>query len=316
MVGRLGFGEMTVRTGTTERTWFVDGGFVQVTGNVTSVLTNRALTPDRLDVAEAERKLSEASVIVPKSDAAFEAKEREQERRHPFLFGEQPRHVLGREPVAFRTTADHRVRLDAPTADLHLQVADQTIRSLFKFLQDRDEDRTRIMRRTNAAIESETKLIASATLNAWLYASSVLAASVTKPRMSLSRLLICDRALSAVAIAPLRTALAETNEVTTGESLLAGPPVVQHPRRKGFTVSVAVSRLALPHRSIEVDWQLYGPKLAQVALTFGADDLDGVSPSEEATEGRRRAPLEEVRRNIEAAGFEPVERDGRFTLCT
>src|SRR6266508_3615952 len=33
------------------------------------------------------------------------------------------------------------------------RVADQTIRSLFKFLQDRDEDRTRIMRRTNAAIE-------------------------------------------------------------------------------------------------------------------------------------------------------------------
>jgi len=34
------------------------------------------------------------------------------------------------------------------------RVADQTIRSLFKFLQDRDEDRTRIMRRTNAMIEN------------------------------------------------------------------------------------------------------------------------------------------------------------------
>jgi len=40
------------------------------------------------------------------------------------------------------------------------KVADQTIRSLFKFLQDRDEDRTRIMRRTNAAIESERNRIA------------------------------------------------------------------------------------------------------------------------------------------------------------
>ena len=40
------------------------------------------------------------------------------------------------------------------------RVADQTIRSLFKFLQDRDEDRTRIMRRTNAAIESERNRIA------------------------------------------------------------------------------------------------------------------------------------------------------------
>ena len=60
-----------------------------------------------------------------------------------------------------------------------------------------------------------------------------------------------------------------------------------------------------------MDWQRYGPKLAQVALTFGADDLDNVSPVDDAPEGRRRAPLEEVRRNIEAAGFTPVERDGR-----
>ena len=40
------------------------------------------------------------------------------------------------------------------------RVADQTIRSLFQFLQDRDEDRTRIMRRTNAAIEGERNRIA------------------------------------------------------------------------------------------------------------------------------------------------------------
>jgi aminodeoxyfutalosine synthase len=77
---------------------------------------------------------------------------------------------------------------------------------------------------------------------------------------------------------------------------------------------VAIARLAAPNiPTIQVDWQRYGPKLAQVALTFGADDIYGVSPSDEAPEGRRRAPLEEIRRNIEAAGFEPVERDGRFS---
>jgi aminodeoxyfutalosine synthase len=76
---------------------------------------------------------------------------------------------------------------------------------------------------------------------------------------------------------------------------------------------VAIARLAAPNiPTIQVDWQRYGPKLAQVALTFGADDIYGVSPSDEAPEGRRRAPLEEIRRNIEAAGFEPAERDGRF----
>ena len=79
--------------------------------------------------------------------------------------------------------------------------------------------------------------------------------------------------------------------------------------------AVALARLALPGVAhLQVDWTRYGPKLAQVALTFGADDVDGVSASDEAPLGRRRAPLEEIRRNIEAAGFEPVERTGRFAV--
>jgi aminodeoxyfutalosine synthase len=79
--------------------------------------------------------------------------------------------------------------------------------------------------------------------------------------------------------------------------------------------AVAMARLAAPNiPTIQVDWSRYGPKLAQVALTFGADDLDAVTASEDAPDGRRRAPIEEVRRNIEAAGFIPAERDGRFTL--
>ena len=76
---------------------------------------------------------------------------------------------------------------------------------------------------------------------------------------------------------------------------------------------VALARLfveTIP--SIQVDWALYGPKLAQVALTVGADDVDAVSPAADAGTGPRRAPLEEIRRNIQAAGLEPVERDGRF----
>lgn len=78
---------------------------------------------------------------------------------------------------------------------------------------------------------------------------------------------------------------------------------------------VALARLAAPAvPSIQVDWRRYGPKLAQVALTFGADDIDGVSGSDAAPEGRRRAPLEEIRRNIQAAGLTPVERDGRFSI--
>lgn len=78
---------------------------------------------------------------------------------------------------------------------------------------------------------------------------------------------------------------------------------------------VALARLVLENvSSIQVDWSQYGPKLAQVALLFGADDIDGVSPADDESEGRRRAPLEEIRRNILAAALRPVERDGRFAV--
>jgi hypothetical protein len=64
--------------------------------------------------------------------------------------------------------------------------------------------------------------------------------------------------------------------------------------------------------SIQVDWQLYGPKMAQVALTVGADDVDNVSAVDPGILGTRRSPLEEIKRNIQAAGLEAVERDGRY----
>jgi hypothetical protein len=78
---------------------------------------------------------------------------------------------------------------------------------------------------------------------------------------------------------------------------------------------VAMARLVLPRvRAISVDWSLYGPKLAQVALTFGASDLDGVPAETGAANllGPRRAVLEEVRRNIRAASRIPVQRDAWF----
>lgn len=76
---------------------------------------------------------------------------------------------------------------------------------------------------------------------------------------------------------------------------------------------VAVARLACDDEarygrvSIEVDWSLYGPKLAQVALTFGADHLDAVAATTDPSLGPRRQTIEDVERNIRAAGFEPRE---------
>ncbi|MGE3275631.1 MAG: hypothetical protein AB7O67_10995 [Vicinamibacterales bacterium] len=78
---------------------------------------------------------------------------------------------------------------------------------------------------------------------------------------------------------------------------------------------VALARLALAHLAgdrlpyVSVDWDLYGPKLAQVALTFGADHLDTVHATDDPALGRRRASAEEVERNVRAAGLTPGELD-------
>lgn len=72
--------------------------------------------------------------------------------------------------------------------------------------------------------------------------------------------------------------------------------------------AVALARLVLPSiKTIQVDWAQYGPKLAQVALTFGANDLDRVSTVDDESLGRRRTSVEDVKRNIAAAGFIAVE---------
>lgn len=77
--------------------------------------------------------------------------------------------------------------------------------------------------------------------------------------------------------------------------------------------TVALARLLVTAiESIQVDWSLYGPKLAQVALTMGADDVDAVAAVDVGALGVRRSAKEEILRNIRAAGLEPVERDGRF----
>jgi 2-iminoacetate synthase ThiH len=77
--------------------------------------------------------------------------------------------------------------------------------------------------------------------------------------------------------------------------------------------TVAAARLMCPAiRCVQVDWPLYGPKLAQVGLLYGANDIDGVAAVDDPSIGARRSALEDIRRQIRAAGGVPVERDGRY----
>ena len=79
--------------------------------------------------------------------------------------------------------------------------------------------------------------------------------------------------------------------------------------------TVAAARLmcrSIPY--IQVDWSTYGPKLAQVAIAYGANDLDGVAPVDRPELGSRRSAREEIERQIRAAFATPVERDGRYEV--
>ncbi len=88
---------------------------------------------------------------------------------------------------------------------------------------------------------------------------------------------------------------------------------VEHSTGYDDVKQVALARLLVDNiESIQVDWALHGPKLAQVALSFGADDVDAVSPVDRPELGRRRTSLEEIRHNIRSASLVPLERNGRF----
>jgi aminodeoxyfutalosine synthase len=79
--------------------------------------------------------------------------------------------------------------------------------------------------------------------------------------------------------------------------------------------TMAVSRLMLdnfPH--IKAYWVMLGIKTAQVALSFGADDLDGTVVHEKiyhdaGSDSPQEMSVAEIRRLIEEAGRVPIERD-------
>ena len=85
---------------------------------------------------------------------------------------------------------------------------------------------------------------------------------------------------------------------------------------------ISVSRLVLdnfPH--IKSYWQMMTPKIAQISLRFGADDMDGTVVEEKiyhdagatTPQGMRR---QELIRLIKEAGREAIERDTLYRPVT
>jgi aminodeoxyfutalosine synthase len=82
--------------------------------------------------------------------------------------------------------------------------------------------------------------------------------------------------------------------------------------------TIAISRIYLDNFDhIKAYWIMTGEKLAQTALLFGADDLDGTVIEEKITHAaggktRESMSVEEIAGLIKKAGMKPVERDSFY----
>jgi aminodeoxyfutalosine synthase len=125
----------------------------------------------------------------------------------------------------------------------------------------------------------------------------------------------------------LRTLQDETGGFQTFIPLAFHPdntPLQHLPKTTGMLdiKQIAVSRLVLDNFShIKAYWQMMTPKIAQISLRFGADDIDGTVIEEKiyhdagatTPQGMRRQGL--VRLILEA-GREPIERDTLYRPVT
>ena len=118
----------------------------------------------------------------------------------------------------------------------------------------------------------------------------------------------------------LRTLQDETHGFVTYIPLAFHPdntPLHHIPKTTGFNdiKNIAVARLMLdniPH--IKAYWVMMTPRIAQIALKFGADDLDGTIVEERIYHDAGATTAQGLRRNellqlIRKAGREPIERD-------
>jgi len=107
-------------------------------------------------------------------------------------------------------------------------------------------------------------------------------------------------------------------------------PLAFHPKNteiaKGYTtgledlLALAVARLYLDNfRHIKSFWIMVGPKLAQISLHFGVDDIDGTVVEEKIThaagaQAGQEMSVGELVTMIRQAGKIPVERDTLYNV--
>ncbi|HEY7111909.1 MAG TPA: cyclic dehypoxanthinyl futalosine synthase [Thermoanaerobaculia bacterium] len=87
-----------------------------------------------------------------------------------------------------------------------------------------------------------------------------------------------------------------------------------------YLKTLAVSRLYFDNiRHVQGSWVTQGPKIGQISLSFGADDLGSILIEENvvfAAGARNRMTREELCRLIRDAGYEPVQRRTLYDACS
>jgi PAS domain S-box-containing protein len=205
------------------------------------------------------------------------------------------------------------------------KAADQTIRSLLKFLQEKDEDRTSLLRRTNSAIESERNRIARD-----LHDGPVQGVSAASLSLEAALLMIgagdVDRGVDV--LSKVRKELAD--EADALRALMSGlrPPVLEE---RGLMPALreAVTRFGIEQgvdtdlagtlpRPLSADLETLAYRVVQEALTNAAKHSRAgrVVVSVETTATSLRVEVEDDGRGFDSAMTREFLRQGRVGLAS
>jgi PAS domain S-box-containing protein len=205
------------------------------------------------------------------------------------------------------------------------KAADQTIRSLLKFLQEKDEDRTSLLRRTNSAIESERNRIARD-----LHDGPVQGVSAASLSLEASLLMIgagdVDRGVDV--LSKVRKELAD--EADALRALMSGlrPPVLEERglmpalreavTRFGVEQGVETDLVGTLPRPMSSDLETLAYRVVQEALTNAAKHAraNRVVVSVETTATSLRVEVEDDGRGFDSAMTREFLRQGRVGLAS
>ncbi len=205
------------------------------------------------------------------------------------------------------------------------KAADQTIRSLLKFLQEKDEDRTSLLRRTNSAIESERNRIARD-----LHDGPVQGVSAASLSLEAALLMIgagdVDRGVDV--LSKVRKELAD--EADALRSLMSGlrPPVLEERglipalreavTRFGIEQGVETDLVGTLPRPMSSDLETLAYRVVQEALTNAAKHARAgrVVVSVETTATSLRVEVEDDGRGFDSAMTREFLRQGRVGLAS